>query len=225
MEGFKTFQSIAVLSAYFLILISSVKSVNGQISTPCTFTMITSFTPCLNFITGSSSNGSLSPTRGCCSSLKSLMSSGMDCACLLVTANVPFQLPINRTLAISLPRACNMNVPIQCKSAGAPLPAPGTRTLMAAGPATLLIPSSPPEADSPFSPRASKVSATAPAPESEATEELTPAASPAIESEGPTTNPGIRPVFGPPASASSLSHVIPSIFLLQIVIGTIVLIM
>ncbi|KAF4348264.1 hypothetical protein G4B88_002665 [Cannabis sativa] len=119
MEGLKTFQSIAYI---ILILIGLV---NGQISTPCTFTMITSFTPCLNFITGSSSNGqSQAPTTGCCSSLRTLLSSGMDCACLLVTASVPFQLPINRTLALSLPSACNMNgVPIQCKSSGTPLPA------------------------------------------------------------------------------------------------------
>lgn len=115
MEGFKALQSIAI-SAFILILISSIKSVNGQISTPCTFSMITNFTPCLNFITGSSNNGSSSPTRGCCSSLKSLMSSGMDCACLLISANVPFQLPINRTLAAFLPRACNLNgLSIQCK--------------------------------------------------------------------------------------------------------------
>lgn len=114
MEGFKAnFQSIAI-SAYVLVLICSVKSVNGQISSPCTFSVITSFTPCLNFITGSTNSGSSTPTSGCCSSLKSLLSSGSDCACLLINANVPL-LPINRTLAISLPRACRVNVPIQCK--------------------------------------------------------------------------------------------------------------
>ncbi|KAE8730675.1 hypothetical protein F3Y22_tig00002919pilonHSYRG00344 [Hibiscus syriacus] len=56
--------------------------------------MISTFTPCLNFITGSSGNGSSSPTQGCCSSLKSIMSSSMDCACLIFTANIPLQLPI-----------------------------------------------------------------------------------------------------------------------------------
>ncbi|XP_062112896.1 non-specific lipid transfer protein GPI-anchored 16-like [Humulus lupulus] len=196
MEGFKTFQSIAI-SAYILVLICSVKSVNGQISTPCSFSMITSFTPCLNYITGSSSNG-LSPTTDCCSSLKTILSSGMDCACLLITASVPIQLPINRTLALSLPSACNINgVPIQCKSSGSPLPA--------SGPASLLEPTPAPEADSPSS---IESKATSTDPESE---ELSPASSPGIESEGPTaTNPGIRPVLGPPSSASTLPHLIPS---------------
>jgi hypothetical protein len=36
--------------------------------------------------------------------------------CLVVTGSVPFGVPINRTLAISLPRACNVpGVPVQCE--------------------------------------------------------------------------------------------------------------
>lgn len=91
--------------------------VRGQITTPCTSSMISTFTPCINYITTSSPNGtSPSPTSDCCSSLKSLMGSGMDCLCLIVTGSVPFQVPINRTLAISLPRACKMTgVPVQCQ--------------------------------------------------------------------------------------------------------------
>ncbi|GFZ04718.1 bifunctional inhibitor/lipid-transfer protein/seed storage 2S albumin superfamily protein [Actinidia rufa] len=66
-----------------MILVISVISVDGQISTACTNSMTNSFTPCLNFITGSSGNGA-SPTTGCCDSLKSLMSGSMDCACLIL---------------------------------------------------------------------------------------------------------------------------------------------
>jgi hypothetical protein len=129
--------------------------VYGQISTSCSASMISSFTPCLNFLTNSTANGT-SPSAGCCNALKSLTSGSKDCMCLIVTGNVPFQIPINRTLAISLPRACNMpGVPLQCKgttfvqhtsfvvffyetidilmqifctsaAAGAPIPAPGT---------------------------------------------------------------------------------------------------
>ncbi|KAL5561712.1 hypothetical protein UlMin_031459 [Ulmus minor] len=212
-EGSKPIQLI-VISACTLLAISVI-SVDGQISTPCTISMISSFTPCLNFVTGSTNNGS-APSTGCCGSLKSIMSSGMGCACLLVTANVPFQLPINRTLAISLPRACNIpGVPLQCKSAGSPLPAPG--------PAFLNAPSIPPPAASPFSPQASKVAATASAPEYGTTEELTPAFSPA-ESEVPTNPVEIRPVVNPTASTSSLSCVFPS-SVLQIIIGIIVIFM
>lgn len=89
----------------------------AQISTPCNASVMNSFAPCMNFLTNSTSRGSSSPTTQCCDSLKSLTSGGMDCLCLIVTASVPFRIPINRTLAISLPRACNMpGVPVQCKS-------------------------------------------------------------------------------------------------------------
>lgn len=87
----------------------------GQISTPCTPSMLTTFSPCMNFITNSSTNGT-APSADCCNSLRSVMSNGTDCLCLIATGSVPFQVPINRTLAISLPRACNMpGVPLQCK--------------------------------------------------------------------------------------------------------------
>ncbi|XP_050204094.1 non-specific lipid transfer protein GPI-anchored 16 [Mercurialis annua] len=192
METHKVLQVLSTISTLLLI------SVHAQISTPCTTSMITSFTPCINFITGSSSNG-MSPTTSCCNSLKSLTSSGMDCACLLLTANVPIQLPINRTLAISLPRACKMNgVPLQCKASGTPLPAPGP---------VLLGPTLPPPAASPLSPRASnsnsKAVALAPAPESESSTITLAPASPPAPVEAPTISRGIRPVLTPSASITS----------------------
>ncbi|KAK8506215.1 hypothetical protein V6N13_002853 [Hibiscus sabdariffa] len=207
MEGFMALQLIAVLSTL------SIVSVNGQISTACTASMISTFTPCLNFITGSSGNGSSSPTQGCCGSLKSLMSSSMDCACLVFTANIPLQLPINRTLALSLPRACNMGgVPVQCKASGTPLPAPGPVPF-------LLPPTLPPTAASPLSPGASKA-----APESDTPLDLAPASPPPEEDDEPeapsaTLNPRIRPVIQP--SASSLSYVSPPLVLTLLVVVTI----
>ncbi|KAF4370162.1 hypothetical protein F8388_007303, partial [Cannabis sativa] len=164
--------------------------VNGQISTPCTFTMITSFTPCLNFITGSSSNGqSQAPTTGCCSSLRTLLSSGMDCACLLVTASVPFNFPLTDSCPFT-PKClqhewCPNTMQIFWYSSSSFSPAP--------------------EADSPTS-LVSKVTSTDPE-----SEDMSPAASPVTGSEGPTKlNPGIRPVLGPSSSAPTLTHLIPS---------------
>ncbi|XP_004292577.1 PREDICTED: non-specific lipid-transfer protein-like protein At2g13820 [Fragaria vesca subsp. vesca] len=197
MEPFKAYQPVLI------VIISLLISVHGQISTPCTTTMLSTFTPCLNYITGSTSNGS-SPTGDCCGALKSLMGTGMDCACLLVTSNVPVQLPINRTLALSLPKACKMGgVPLQCKASASPLPAPGP---------SLLGPTPSPTSDSPFSPRASKAVATAPTPESEAD-------FPSDEPEAPTTAIN-RPVLTPSA-ASSLSFVSPQPLLL-VVLGIMV---
>ncbi|XP_022771127.1 non-specific lipid transfer protein-like 1 [Durio zibethinus] len=202
MEGFKVFQLIAILTTLSII------SVRGQVSTACTASMITSFTPCLNFITGSTSNGS-SPTQGCCGSLKSLMSNSMDCACLIISANVPIQLPINRTLALGLPRACNMGgVPLQCKASGTPLPAPGPVPF-------LLPPTVPPMAASPLSPRASKALAEGPATQSDTPLDLTPASPPEGEEEpeapSATVNPEIKPVLQP--SASNPSYISPPLVL------------
>ncbi|RID48976.1 hypothetical protein BRARA_I05447 [Brassica rapa] len=82
----------------------------AQINTPCSPTMLSSATAgCMSFLMG----GASSPTSDCCRALKTLTGTSMDCLCLIVTANVPLDLPINRTLAISLPRACG--VPVQCK--------------------------------------------------------------------------------------------------------------
>ncbi|XP_045802873.1 non-specific lipid transfer protein GPI-anchored 16-like [Trifolium pratense] len=133
------------------LLITSVKFVLGQISTPCTTSMISSFTPCANFITGSTNyNGLITPSSSCCDSLESMMSTSMDCACLLISANVPFQLlPINRLLSIFLPQACNLNgLPAQCKASGSPLPAPGPAIFGSN------VPSLPPTNGSPLSPQA-----------------------------------------------------------------------
>lgn len=82
---------------------------------PCTSSMLTSFTPCMNYVTNSSLNGT-SPTADCCNVLKSFVSNGTGCLCLIATGAVPFNIPINRSLALSLPRACNMpGVPLQCQ--------------------------------------------------------------------------------------------------------------
>ncbi|XP_019188362.1 PREDICTED: vegetative cell wall protein gp1-like isoform X2 [Ipomoea nil] len=98
---------------------------NGQINTPCTNSIVSSFTPCFNYITGSGANGSSSPTQDCCDSLKSIMTNMIDCACLIITGNVPLSIPFVRTLVLNLPlQQCSSGVPVQCKGSGAPLSAP-----------------------------------------------------------------------------------------------------
>jgi hypothetical protein len=98
-----------------LLLLLAAAPASGQVAMSCTSTLITTFTPCLNFVTGST-NGGGSPTEQCCGSLAEMVRTGADCACLILTGNVPFSLPINRALAISLPRLCNsMSVPLKCR--------------------------------------------------------------------------------------------------------------
>ncbi|KAF7120219.1 hypothetical protein RHSIM_Rhsim13G0026900 [Rhododendron simsii] len=248
MEGLKGFRAIVAMTAAVLVVTCSVISVQAQISTPCTASQVTSFTPCINFITGSSAGGSGTPTAGCCDSVESLMSGSMDCACLIVTGNVPISLPINRTLAISLPRACNL--PLQCKASGVPLPAPGPVLLappppplvpassplspVAAPPPRSHVPASSPlspvaaaAAPSPFSPTASKSSidvaetpAETPAEKPDEAPAETPASPKPVHSVAPTATPGIKPVVTS-TSASSPSY-IPSPFVLLVLMGIMV---
>ncbi|TVU41752.1 hypothetical protein EJB05_15298, partial [Eragrostis curvula] len=89
----------------------------------CTASLVTSFTPCLNFIT----NSSASPTVDCCRSLSSLVNASAGCACLILTGSVPLGVPVNRSLAVTLPKTCNSTaLPLQCQDATtARTPAPG----------------------------------------------------------------------------------------------------
>ncbi|KAK6146065.1 hypothetical protein DH2020_019934 [Rehmannia glutinosa] len=122
MENFTHF--LVVLSALVMMIIVVGPAVaDGQSSsnTVCTGAMMRGFTSCIGFL-ASGSNVSR-PSSACCSSLRDLMSNGQDCLCLIVTGGVPFEVPINRNLAISLPRACRMSgVPIECKDPETPSP-------------------------------------------------------------------------------------------------------
>ncbi|XP_015087166.2 SH3 domain-containing protein C23A1.17-like [Solanum pennellii] len=139
MENLKVSKSVHDIILLTLVLsFSTFKVVNCQINTACTSSIISTFTPCLNYLTGSSGNGS-SPTEDCCNSLKSSMSDSIDCICLIVTGNVPVSIPFIRTLALSLPKACNSGVPVQCSASGVPLPSPGP-ALFAPPPAPVPVP-------------------------------------------------------------------------------------
>ncbi|KZV31614.1 non-specific lipid-transfer protein-like protein [Dorcoceras hygrometricum] len=169
---------------------------SGQTTTsPCTSSMITSFMPCVNFVTNGTIN-STAPPPACCNSLGSLMSNGKECLCQIATGNVPFQIPVNQSLAISLPRACNMpGVPLQCKAVGAPVPAPGP---LANGQITLppsSAPTSPkgPSDAEPLSPRST--------PEAEPT---TPT-SPPTTTGAPAGNTGSRARVTPSAAGHSFT--------------------
>ncbi|KAI9089766.1 hypothetical protein K1719_029059 [Acacia pycnantha] len=192
----ESFQSRWLVLAVVMVAIVAAPA-RGQISTPCNASIINSFTPCMNYLTNSSSGGSSSPTTQCCDSLKSLTAGSMDCLCLIFTGSVPFQLPINRTLAISLPRACRMQrVPVQCKATGSPLPAPGPASL---GPSA--SPTSVPSGFSSPSP-SPQVSSIPPS------SQLTPSGAP--ESDTTPQSPSVDNTNTPPSTTSGRSDVNPS---------------
>jgi hypothetical protein len=71
-------------------------SVQHDFSADCTKHML-SLSPCLDFVTGSLSG---QPTEDCCSALDSVLAHEPGCLCLLF--------PIDLTLVVSLPAACNI---------------------------------------------------------------------------------------------------------------------
>lgn len=101
-----------------MLFIATPITVRAQISNmPCTISMITTFTPCLNFITGSSANGNSTTQLDCCKSLNTLINTSLKCTCLLIlSANNLFSVPSNRTTTILLPQVCNTGgISTQCK--------------------------------------------------------------------------------------------------------------
>ncbi|XP_008776783.2 non-specific lipid transfer protein GPI-anchored 19-like [Phoenix dactylifera] len=134
MEKIKCFSiAMSILAA---ILTAPATPVAGQISKACTGS-ISSFTPCLKYLMATAIAGG-SPTKECCSALTGLIGLRMDCTCLILTGNVPFNVPFNQTLAMSLPSMCGlMSIPLQCKGTAMTLPGPGP---VASTPALLPLP-------------------------------------------------------------------------------------
>ncbi|KAK7277627.1 hypothetical protein RJT34_22642 [Clitoria ternatea] len=84
----------------------------------CTSTL-TSLSPCLNYITGSSST----PSASCCSQLSSVVQSSPQCLCSVLNGGgSTFGITINQTLALSLPPACKVQTPpvTQCNAGSGP---------------------------------------------------------------------------------------------------------
>ncbi|OAY67864.1 Protein YLS3 [Ananas comosus] len=149
-----------------VILVFGAAPISGQVASSCTSSLISSFTPCFNFLTGSTNGGGGgSPTADCCKSLAGVITGSTSCVCLILTGNVPFGLPINRTLAISLPRICSsMSVPLQCNDVATPLPGPGSS--IAFGPALPPLAPMPPQSSIPPLTTFSPPEATSPSPSS-----------------------------------------------------------
>ncbi|KAM1304701.1 hypothetical protein ACFX1Q_023032 [Malus domestica] len=78
--------------------------------------VIISMSPCLSYITGNSST----PSSGCCSQLASVVSSSPQCLCeVLNGGGSSLGINVNRTQALALPGACNVQTPplSQCNAA------------------------------------------------------------------------------------------------------------
>ncbi|XP_020258245.1 non-specific lipid transfer protein GPI-anchored 2-like, partial [Asparagus officinalis] len=91
----------------------------GSFAQPSCPPPMVSLQPCLGFITGNSSSN---PPPQCCTQLASMVQSQAQCLCQVLSLAPQLPLPVNRTQAVTLPGACNIQVPplSQCNAQSGP---------------------------------------------------------------------------------------------------------
>ncbi|XP_044485133.1 non-specific lipid transfer protein GPI-anchored 15-like isoform X1 [Mangifera indica] len=86
-------------------------------------TVLNNLAPCLDFLTGTSTT----PSSSCCTQLGAVAKSSPDCLCAALNGSLPTTgIKINRTIALSLPDACQVKSSSldQCKQAITPPASP-----------------------------------------------------------------------------------------------------
>ncbi|KAG2721822.1 hypothetical protein I3760_02G099200 [Carya illinoinensis] len=79
----------------------------AEAQSSCTNVLV-SLSPCLNYITGNSST----PSSGCCSQLATVVRSQPQCLCEVINGGgSSLGINVNRTQALALPGACNVQTP------------------------------------------------------------------------------------------------------------------
>ncbi|OVA05428.1 Plant lipid transfer protein/Par allergen [Macleaya cordata] len=140
-----------------LIVLATVFMTGVTAQSGCT-NVIIGMAPCLNYITGNSSN----PSSSCCSQLANVVQTQPRCLCSVLNgggAAAALGLTINQTLALALPGACNVQTPpiSRCNAADGPATSPPTSTVDS--PADSPVDSSSETPDSPITPIASDIPA------------------------------------------------------------------
>ncbi|KAK6940792.1 Bifunctional inhibitor/plant lipid transfer protein/seed storage helical domain [Dillenia turbinata] len=113
---------IFVLIALVLVGGLLLGGAEAQSSSSCT-NVIINMSPCLNYITGNSSK----PSSSCCQQLGNVVKSQPQCLCeALNGGGSSLGISINKTQALALPSACNVQTPpsSQCDTASSPSSSP-----------------------------------------------------------------------------------------------------
>ncbi|GLT78545.1 hypothetical protein SLA2020_500760 [Shorea laevis] len=116
------------------LVVAAMLCAGAAAQSSCT-TVLISLSPCLNYITGNSSN----PSSQCCSQLASVVRSSPQCLCQVLSGGgSSLGININQTQALALPGACNVQTPpiSQCSAAspaGSPAGSPEASTTFTPG--------------------------------------------------------------------------------------------
>ncbi|CAM0876815.1 unnamed protein product [Alopecurus aequalis] len=113
---------ILLAAAVAAVLVASASAQSG-----CTVVLIGLY-PCMNYISGNET----APTKSCCSQLSSVVQSQPQCLCSALGGDSVGGMTINKTRALELPKACNVQTPpvSKCNGAG------GANAPVAAAPTT-----------------------------------------------------------------------------------------
>ncbi|KAA3454581.1 non-specific lipid-transfer protein-like protein isoform X1 [Gossypium australe] len=108
------------IATCFIMVLMVMFSAGAKAQSGCT-TVLISMSPCLNFITGNSST----PSQQCCTQLASVVRSSPQCLCeVLNGGGSSLGINVNRSQALALPGACNVQTPpISACNGASPAPA------------------------------------------------------------------------------------------------------
>ncbi|KAI3997922.1 hypothetical protein MKX01_038813 [Papaver californicum] len=114
---------LRIIEMVLLVVLATAFTTSVTAQSSCT-NVIIGMAPCLTYITGNSST----PSSSCCSQLTNVVQSQPQCLCSILStgAGAALGLPINRTLALALPTACNVQTPSigRCSAANGPANSP-----------------------------------------------------------------------------------------------------
>ena len=121
------------LLATALVAAASAQSSGSGGGGDCTSALV-SLSPCMDYISG---NGTSAPSASCCSQLKAVVQSKPQCLCAAIGGGASSSLggvEIDRSRALGLPAACNVQTPpaSRCNAGKRPRPPAGERNCSSA---------------------------------------------------------------------------------------------
>ncbi|MCL7033816.1 hypothetical protein MKW94_004750 [Papaver nudicaule] len=141
-----------MIEMVLLVLLATAFATRVTAQSSCS-SVIMGMAPCLSYITGNSSS---SPSSSCCSQLTNVVQTQPECLCTILNtgAGAALGIAINRTLALALPRACNVQTPSidRCNAANGPAISPTNSPVGSLSPANSPTDTSNETPDSPIAP-------------------------------------------------------------------------
>ncbi|XP_062212105.1 non-specific lipid transfer protein GPI-anchored 5-like [Phragmites australis] len=130
---------LAAAAVSLLIAAASAQSSGSGGSSDCTSALV-SLSPCMDYISGNDTSSA--PSGSCCSQLRTVVQSKPQCLCAAIGGDASSSVggvTIDRTRALGLPAACNVQTPpvSQCNGSGGGSKATPTTPYLASGGAVL----------------------------------------------------------------------------------------